>query len=843
MNRRRIAAPAALALALFIAQALAVLAEPANAGVLSPRLLRAEQALRGAGSAEAPALPPLTLSAVANRGPDGLLPAAGEEPRLSLLLVTDDAQALRAAGFTIVTESGPVVTAEVPLSRLRELERVPGLRAAELSRPLRRLLDTSLPEISAVAAHGATQPPYPVTGATGRNVVMGVVDTGIDIAHPDFRNDDGSSRVEWIWDQTDLLGPAPGSGYTYGTVWGSAAIDAGTARQRDTYGHGTHVAGIAAGNGRATSGIVPVYSYVGVAPDADLVVVKTDYTEAHVLDAVGWVRQKATAMGRPCVVNLSLGSQFGSHDGTDAFDLAFNSLSGPGRILVAAAGNEADAGLHAEAVVPGNSYLVLQFTIGDYTAKAGNTTVDQQDVLIMEAWYAGNRNLSFQVTSPRGYASNVIGLNQEATKQTNDGTIYVGSWKADQNDDNTCEIDLWDANATYPPYEGTWSVRVNNLASTATPIDFWIPYDALGAAGAGTHWSTYESPAKTVGSPATSDSMIAVAAYVTKTSWPTGTGTTCGYQPAPALGSLASFSSLGPRRDNALKPEIAAPGMAIASSWSSTGDPSFYGNVSCAVTPDGYHVASQGTSLSAPHIAGVAALILEKHPTDARRQVLARLQNSARTDSWTGAVPNFNFGYGKVNALAAIDAPTPVRLLAMQVVWEEGAATLRWILAETEPGARFTVERGAGAETGFHPVSEALSGGTEFLWVDESPDLDEPWYRVLARRTDGSREILGPVRLETPSATPRLWQNSPNPFAASTRLRFLLDRERDVRIEVLDVTGRRVATLVDGPLGEGSHAVDWDGRDAEGRPAAAGIYFCRLTAGDITLARRMVLKR
>jgi subtilisin family serine protease len=837
--------PAQLAALLVSIFAIAAAVVPsADAGVLSPRLLRAERALRAAAGepAEASALPPLAEVAITNRAKGGVLPAAGEEARLSLVILTDDPEALRAAGFELRTVAGEVVTVTVPLSRLHDLETVRGVRWAELSRPLTPKLNVSLSEINGVAAHGATQPPYPASNATGRNVVVGVVDSGIDLAHPDFRNDDGTSRVEWVWDQNDALGPTPGGVYDYGTAWNSATIDAGTTRQQDTYGHGTHVAGIAAGNGRAYGGTVAQYTFVGVAPEADLVIVNTDFTTGSVIDAVQWIEERAAAMGRPSVVNLSLGSQFGSHDGTEALDVAFRALSGPGKIIVASAGNEGDAGIHAEASVPAGGFLNIQFTIGPYTATPGNTGA-QQDVLIVESWYPGPRTLTFQVTTPRGYTSNTVGLGVEATKSTNDGTIWVGVVKAPQNNDNTCEIDLWDGSATFPPYAGTWTVRVNNPGVTEVPIDFWIPYDALGNVGAGTYWSTYGVERETVGSPASSDSVIAVAAYVTKASWPYGTSSSCGYNPPPPLGSLASFSSRGPRRDGAQKPDIAAPGMGIASAWSANGDPYFYDNVACAKTNDGFHVVSQGTSQSSPHIAGVAALILEKHPTDACRQVLARMQNSARVDGWTGAVPNASFGEGKVNAQAAINASTPVRVLAMSAAWTGGAATVSWTVAEAQSGTRFLVERGESEDGAFLAVSDLLDGGPSFAWTDPSPDPEAPWYRVLAFAPDGAREVLGTVRLDGLRTVLRLGQNAPNPFTASTRLEFSLDRAREVRVEVLDVAGRRVTTLATGLFAAGPHALDWDGRDAQGRPAAAGIYFCRLRADDTTLTRRMVLKR
>ncbi len=143
----------------------------------------------------------------------------------------------------------------------------------------------------------------------------------------------------------------------------------------------------------------------------------------------------------------------------------------------------------------------------------------------------------------------------------------------------------------------------------------------------------------------------------------------------------------------------------------------------------------------------------------------------------------------------------------------------------------------------FTPVSDLLSGGPSFAWTDESPDPEEPWYRILAFTPDGGREVLGTVRLDGLPTLLRLGQNAPNPFTASTRLEFSLDRARDVRVEILDVSGRRVTTLATGLFAAGPHVLDWDGRDAQGRPAAAGIYFCRLRADDTTLTRRMVLKR
>jgi subtilisin family serine protease len=121
----------------------------------------------------------------------------------------------------------------------------------------------------------------------------------------------------------------------------------------DGDGHGTHVLGIAGGDGSATGGTVPAYTYVGMAPRADLVMVKTDYTDTGILDGVAYVMNRATALGKHAVVNLSLGSQYGPKDGTSPFEAGIAALTGPGRIVVASAGNDGGYPVHAEVTAPG----------------------------------------------------------------------------------------------------------------------------------------------------------------------------------------------------------------------------------------------------------------------------------------------------------------------------------------------------------------------------------------------------------------------------------------------------------------------------------------------------------
>ncbi len=160
-----------------------------------------EDWVKSGGQKELP-LPASLKKAIVDLPEPGVPLAPGAEPSLRLLVVTDDPQALRDAGATVRTVAGPVVTATAPLSLVRELTGVRGVRQVEIPRELEPTLDVSLPDINADAAHGGTQPPYPPGSSTGAGVVVGVVDTGIDYTHGDFKNGP-ASQITRIWDQTD----------------------------------------------------------------------------------------------------------------------------------------------------------------------------------------------------------------------------------------------------------------------------------------------------------------------------------------------------------------------------------------------------------------------------------------------------------------------------------------------------------------------------------------------------------------------------------------------------------------------------------------------------------------
>ena len=584
------------------------------------------------------------------------LPVAAADPQWISVLITGavDPGALAALGAQVQTEAGGVLTAEMPLEALPAVLALPGVQQIEAARRLEPQLNVSAPETDAVELWGSAPPVY--TGLSGRGVVVGIVDTGLDLTHADFRTSANKTRVKYLWDQT--ASGTPPSGFVYGAEYTEAQINAGSAPQIDDNGHGTHVAGIVAGNGRATGNGYAPYRYVGMAPEADLVIVKASFSDSRVVDGVKYVFQRATAMNKKAVVLLAWGHQYGGHDGSYSMDQAVSALTGPGKLVVAAAGNYAGKAIHSRVnLASSGSTVAINFAIPTYTPLNGISELVQ-----IEGWHDASASFDIKLTSPRGYTTNWIAPNATSgTVRSADGSLRVSNAQVTSvKGGKQVMLTAYDSGDSIAPYPGTWRIDVRRRSGATTgTFDAWINSEVLGP-GAATPvaFTSNVDLGRLVSTPASADSVIAVGAYTTKTTWTNSYGKPSFYASYPPMWAIASFSSPGPRRDGVQRPDLCAPGQGVTSALSAPTAP-YVGNI--FTVEDGVHWITYGTSMAAAHVAGGLALLLQQNPNLTPASARALLVSLARTDAYTGSVPNATWGRGKFDlnatAVAVGDGP------------------------------------------------------------------------------------------------------------------------------------------------------------------------------------------
>jgi len=554
-----------------------------------------------------------------------------------------DRAALEAIGVEVNTQAGGTTTARAPIGLLPQLLNVPGVTRIAASAPIYPMLDVSAQEIDADNVWGAKPPSF--TGKSGRNVVVGIIDIGLDPTHPDFKDATNHTRIKWAWNQT-ALGVKP-VGFTYGAEYTQAQIDLGSGVVvTDTDGHGTHVAGIACGNGRATGNGQPAYQYVGIAPEADIVLVEIANNESGLIDGVNYVFQKAAAMGKKAVVNMSWSSGFGPRDGSGTLDAGISALCGPGKLVAAAAGNYGNIPVHGRVNLASSGATTnVQFIVPTFTPSA----LDVEYVAI-EGWHDLGGIFDVKLTSPSGIATPVVIPNGDSgDMMTADGRIWVENDRQVTAKAKRIYIYLREYNTTVPK-SGTWTLQITRKAGSSTGIcDFWVSTWRLGTTTSPSFTGTALDQTHTVTSPATADSVISAGAYATKVRWTSRDGGTSLYSGSPPLWTVANFSSQGPRRDGVQRPDLVAPGYGVSSALSNQ---VALQTSSVWIMPDGVHRIRYGTSMAAAHLTGALALMLQGDPNLTPSKARLTLRQQAKVDSYTGAVPNISYGYGKLDLVA-----------------------------------------------------------------------------------------------------------------------------------------------------------------------------------------------
>ncbi len=534
---------------------------------------------------------------------------------------------------TVTTVAGPVAVLQTQAASLIAISRLPFLTRIERAHSLSVDLDKSVPDVGATAVWNEVRDPYR-RDVTGAGVIVGFVDTGIDTMHPDFSFPNGTTKLLYVWDQTTPGRPPDGFGYGYECASGD--IQAGSCPETDNYGHGTHVAGIAASSGMATG------NYTGVAPFASIIFVKSGHSvcngsswtfdDTQILDGISYMVKKASQLHMRLVVNLSLGGNIGGHDGTDSLERGLEAYVEAGTPIVVAAGNEARDNDHIRGQLSQGKDVTFQIGVRE-------TTIGLQ----IDVWYSLKDQVEATFVTPDGRSYLV------PTPPRGMTSIYGNVTAVANTGEYGKELYLEVNSATSLPSNG-WSVTLRPKEVHSQGFwDAWV--DASTCSYPGVFFVAGEGydidPYGTIGLPGTARSVVTVGAYVSKTSWKGMNGLTFGRTDVPT-GGIASFSSLGPTRDGRIKPDVVAPGATIASARSRA-------IPQRDSDPDAFHRMLAGTSMATPHVTGTVALMLQYAPKLQATEIPRILRETARLDAHTGLLTSGSptWGSGKVDARTA----------------------------------------------------------------------------------------------------------------------------------------------------------------------------------------------
>lgn len=449
---------------------------------------------------------------------------------------------------------------------------------------------------------------------SGRNCIVCIIDSGIDYEHPDFRNADGSTRILSLWDQT-VTGNPP-QGYLIGTEYTREDINEALAsgsdafsivRSRDLSGHGTAVAGIAAGNGRASGG-----RNRGVATESDLIVVKLGNPRAEsfprtteLLQALDYSIRKSLEWNRPIAINLSFGNTYGSHDGTSLLETYMDGIANMGRnCICVGTGNEGTSGGHTSGVLTENQETEVELAVAPYETSFS-----------IQIWKSYVDQVDISVESPDGMRVGPIQKSlgtQRFSLENTEILLYYGE-PSPYSPNQEIYLDFL-PKASYVT-SGIWKIILTPRNIVNGRYDMWLPSE--GALSIGTRF-LLPTPELSLTIPSTARRAIAVGAYNSY------------------LNNYAEFSGRGYVYGNVnIKPNLVAPGV----------------NITCPL-PGGGYVVRTGTSMATPFVTGSTALMMEwgiiknNDPFLYGEKVKAYLERGAKPLPGIEEYPNELVGWG-----------------------------------------------------------------------------------------------------------------------------------------------------------------------------------------------------
>lgn len=476
-----------------------------------------------------------------------------------------------------------------------------------IEKPKNLLLNRQL----SVAASCMLSVKNPPLSLTGRGVFVAVIDTGIDIFHPDFIDHDGNTKIYELWDQT--VSGTPPTPFVNGNVYTREKINAvlrsengrQTFESRDNSGHGTHVASICVGRN-------------GVAPEAELIVVKLGDTKTQgfprttqLMTALQYVVDTAVREKKPLAVNISYGHNYGDHRGNSLLETFVSQIAGQWKCSICiGTGNEGNSGRHKQGKIETKMEEIL-FDIAPF-----------EQNLNMQIWKNFVDKYRIELISPQGVIRKII--DQQGKAQYVYGNTNVFVYNGHPTPYNVRQEIYF----SFIPMEGKyiesgqWKLRISPIDIRNGEYQMWLPVSA------GSNQQTrFLEPDKvfTLTIPSTAENVISVGAYDVR------------YQ------AYADFSGRGDQKFCVDKPDLVAPGIGIL-----------------AAAPGGGESILSGTSMATPFVTGSAALLMEwglvreNDPYLYGERLKAYLHMGARQMNGFRDYPNDEIGYGRLCAAESL---------------------------------------------------------------------------------------------------------------------------------------------------------------------------------------------
>lgn len=466
----------------------------------------------------------------------------------------------------------------------------------------KNLLLNRQPSIAASCMLSVKNPPL---SFTGRGVFVAVIDTGIDIFHPDFINDDGNTKIYELWDQT--VSGTPPSPFVNGNVYTRAEINEAlhaengrlTFESLDNSGHGTHVASICAGRN-------------GVAPEAELLVVKLGDTRqrgfprtTQLMTAMQYVMNIASNLRKPVAINISYGHNYGDHRGNSLLETFVSQIASQWKCSICiGTGNEGNSGRHKQGIITDKTEKII-FDIAPF-----------EQNLNLQIWKDFADDYKITLSAPSGITYEIT--DQQGKSQYMYGNTMVFVYNGYPTPYNVRQEIYF----SFIPMEenyiqsGQWMMQISPINIRNGEYQMWLPVSA------GSNQETrFLEPDRvfTLTIPSTAKNVISVGAYDVR------------YQ------SYADFSGRGDQKFCVDKPDLVAPGVGIL-----------------AAAPGGGESVRSGTSMATPFVTGSAALLMEwgivrkNDPYLYGERMKAYLHRGARKINGFNDYPNDEIGYGRL---------------------------------------------------------------------------------------------------------------------------------------------------------------------------------------------------